>query len=194
MIIESDFKDYYDIVQESISDIVFKRKTKSCDPVSTFKVKNIFSDHLKTVKMFYNEKQNWYITFFIIGFCGTLYKGMLIKNYKDIDASYTYTGSIYLPSKLGINIESEIKQHSKDHFNDCFIKNNQLFDIIKVPYFIITPNKFNIIRIYCNPNLADYLFNKVKNSYQAYSEIRKYISYLVDKDSTVFCTRVSIGV
>lgn len=173
MKIESPFSDYYDHVESSFyspgtESIKFKRKTESCSPLTVSRLKSKMTLSAETIKEFIDKKEGWSISFFALGFCGHLYRGVKIEMPNFNDVSYTLTGSIYLPSKKGIRISNEIQENARKHFSFCGECSSFLFDEIDSPSFVIVPGHYQSISVIKNPRLADYHFQKTVNSFDVF--------------------------
>lgn len=181
MKIDSNFVDYYDSRQDGFSTVddmvTYHRYTKACSASTFFKVKSRFiAGGLDTLKYYSSDKEKWSILFFIIGFCGDLHRGMIIKTAKGVDASYTLTGAIYIPSKLGITLTEEMRDIAFRHFKYPVEPDHRIFVDAAAPVLVIRPNEFQVSSVYKNPNLSDYLFDKAKSPVDAFEKISSFLS------------------
>lgn len=181
MKIESSFSDYYDHVESSFyspgtESIKFKRKTESCSPLTVSRLKSKMTLSADTIKEFTDKKEGWSISFFALGFCGHLYRGVKIEMPDFDDVSYTLTGAIYLPSKRGIRISNEIQENARKHFSFCEECSSHLFEEIDSPSFVIVPGHYQSISIIKNPRLSDYHFQKTVNSFDAFYKTVYFLS------------------
>lgn len=172
MKIESTFSDYYDHVESSFyspgnESVKFERKTEVCSLLQVNRLKSKLTSSVETIKEFSDKKEGWSISFFALGFCGHLYRGVKIMLPDFEEVSYTLTGAIYLPSKKGIRISEEIQENAKKHFSFCEECSSHLFDEISVPAFAIVPGNHSFL-IVKNPRLADFHFQKTINSLDAF--------------------------
>lgn len=192
MIIDSDFKDYYDVHQKHDNDrsIIFHRKKEQIEIKS--KIKH------STIKA--SCKENLSIDLFFIGFCGKIYKGFncsfgnSTEFIYDLDKLKEYFKSI-LSEKLLYNIVIPEFNYSKPKylfgcgyyrggfiFKTCekFFKEktpncSEYFE--KSPVFLIS-SSYNYLKnmLTLNPCLKDLEFMKVMNCYTAYQELVMYTS------------------
>ena len=181
MKIESPFSDYYDHVESSFyspgtESIKFKRKTEPCSPLTVSRLKSKMTLSAETIKEFTDKKEGWTISFFALGFCGYLYRGVKIEMPDFDDVSYTLTGAIYLPSKRGIKISFEIQENARKHFSFDEECSSHLFEEIDSPSFVIVPSHYQSISIIKNPRLADYHFQKTVNPFDAFHKTAYFLS------------------
>lgn len=158
MKIISKFEDYYDKCYSNFAvydnDIVYKRLTKKCDALTSFKLKE--AHNFNTVKRI-ND-----LTFFIIIFCGHLYKGLKIKD----DIVYTINGAKY--------ISNQYLDLFDVHFNNQFEK--VLTKVIKKPIYLVYPSSFfNLIEIYEDAKLTDLHFYKTMSPINAFMKIEQFV-------------------
>lgn len=193
MLILSKSKDYYDGVVGSMGidkTIVYDRKLAELD-----------KDDKDFPEVFLNDggwgyyskkkKSNGFINngyyfrnvnnidYFYISFCGKMYLG--IKHHIISDAPYVEdtTEIIYDVDRINKLIKDDDKYNKKkgDYFN---IKNIENFDSHEIhrkfntPVFIYYVGDYNK-RFIINPNLKEFKFYKVIDSFQAFQEIQMFI-------------------
>jgi|PlaIllAssembly_1097288.scaffolds.fasta_scaffold00001_44 hypothetical protein len=174
MKIVSQFSDYYDHIEETYYSpgtpkVEYHRKTEHCSPSQTYRVREkLPSEKIESIRYFYDKKENWFINFFALGFCGRLYRGVQIKVLETIEVSYTLSGATYLPSKHGVQVPEDVEENAKKHFElwDDFCQ-DACYEI-EDPSFVVLPGSFQNIQIIKNPVLSDFHFQKTMNSYDAF--------------------------
>ena len=180
MKIISDFVDYYDFIQDLHSakkhHVEFHRYTKKCSPSIVYRVKEKLTEkRLNSVKFFQDRKKGWSMSFFIVGFCDHIHRGVLIQLPEYTDASYTLTGSIYMPERCGIHLSDEVRENCIEHFSHDLSEEHELFDEIECPTFVIVSDEIGLLKIIKNPCLSDYAFAKSKSSFDAYSQLKNFL-------------------
>jgi hypothetical protein len=203
MLIVSKFRDYYDSsVGVGIDKtIVYERHEKEIEcPKKIFDVLNLnwSNNFTNTYYRLTNGMEN--SGYFVIGFCGKLYVGY--KFTKKIDLYTTETEIIY-DEKTALekfdfeNKKNRWRKNSERFraFNDKIksVDTTEWFRELNTPIFVfgnikeitgrLSPTK-DIITI--NPNLKDFMFMKVMDSFTAFQEIQMYISGVlgVNKDGS----------
>jgi len=185
MYIISKFKDYYDSVgfQFGIDkSIIYKRETKELISYEEIKLFNRYDQR------FLPLLAQW----FLIGFCGKIYPCLkqvkTIKKgyYSENIVSYHYGDDIIKiieenhnnKAKYNFrNLDEEIAEiHKMENldFSDLFFK-------YKVPVFVASIN--NDSNPILNPNLKEFEFFKVKDTFTAFQEIQQYISGVLGTDA-----------
>lgn len=190
MRIISDFVDYYDLVKENyyspgVPEVTFVRKSEKCGVSQVCRVKSKLSeDKTNSIKIFTSKNGDWSMSFFAVGFCKNIYRGVLIDAGDMSDVSYTLTGAICIPSKLGIVLPKEVQDTAEKHFFDWKDCCPSSFEDVEAPYFVILPNQYNSLTIVKNPRLADYRFVKIMNTYNAFHAIKSNLMEQHDKTKT----------
>lgn len=191
MKIISDFVDYYDLVRDTyyspgMPEIEFIRKSEKCGASQVCRVKSRLSeDKTSSIKLFTSKNGDWSMSFFAIGFCKKIYRGVLINSGKVSDVSYTLTGAICIPSKLGIVLPKEVQDIAEKHFFDWKDCCPTSFEDIDAPYFVVLPGIYQSLSIIKNPRLADYHFVKIMSPYNAFHAIKTSITDRHDKTKMI---------
>lgn len=189
MKIVSQFSDYYDHIEDKYyapgaPRLEYHRSTEHCSPAQIYRVREKLSaERIESIRYFSDKKEKWSMTFFALGFCGKLYRGVQLSFPDKIEVSYTLTGAIYLPSKNGVQISAEIQDNAEKHFSlwdDCCP--DACYEIDS-PSFVILPGSFQNISIIKNPNLSELHFHKTMNSYDAFHKTNLYLLEQNEKKS-----------
>jgi hypothetical protein len=205
MYIISKKKDYYDGVVGTVGvdkTIVYNREIVMLEESKDFPVEfrpnkswnRMRDNHFISLSHYSNYKKKYYTqnSAFIVGFCGKLYIGW--KLYREVEF---YLGYNELITYFTYDYEL-IKQyveptswHSNldDDFN--YVKNYNAIDIfrtLKVPIFIYdndykkTSLEYRGKNVFIiNPNLSEYEFYTVFNSFQAFQEIQMFMGGILGK-------------
>jgi len=202
MLILSKKKDFYDGVVNSTGidkTIIYDRELIELEENNfpdLFKHKSIFSykkdksilselEHLKIKKEYSKTYQHH--NYFVVGFCGKLYVGWKIytlikKQYNDeLITTITYDKNFInsiLENKYSKSSIISIINQIQDY--DCL----QYFRDLKTPIFIFDNDfgRTNIDRFrnnqkfIVNPNLKEYEFYKIFDTFQAFQEIEMFLS------------------
>lgn len=202
MLIQSDFRDYYDssIAYGVDKSVVFKRNRKDLilnnnagsikQPISeTYGTENValLTD---VYKAFYSGYEGFRRTFHpnfdevIVGFCGKIYRG--------ISLNFPITKSNNKSQKVYFTISDLIKDFPKTNWETTSVK----FRAIKTPEDWFKNNKDSLVkddldfftrnniaifilrdsRLTINPCLKDIGFQRVRGSIEAFSELNMFIS------------------
>jgi len=216
MRIISKFKDYYDGVQSYGQDqeLVYIRNRDYPEDVN---IKLI--DHFDSEGRFYiretypyilqhpaKDVEQSHVKSFIIGFCGTLYRGHIIKWKEHIYTSDTDKEILYIcynQEELSeFQRETEYsKSHKHKHYTrkrskyeretDYFKVDNQdklkeIFFRYKTPCFIIydREDKYQT-NLTINPDLSKYQFYRVKDAFTTFQDISMYLSGVLGVNAPV---------
>lgn len=191
MKIISDFVDYYDHFQESYTSlepsIIYMRKTHNLDPMVSLKVQEELDIKPQSLRCFSDKNINptWMITPFIIGASGRINRGVKIRVQDEIDHSYTLTGALYIPKKMGITISQEIQTALESHFENPIFDDLNIFKLADAPALVIVPDCFGFTEVLANPCLKDYGYPKACMSGEIYKRIKAFINnHLVPCDDS----------
>jgi hypothetical protein len=201
MIINSDFKDYYDylLVTGRDTTIVYDRQTKD---INREEIDKLILDNVSrlsySISIKINKKQNrWeYIpTYFssgMIGFCGQFYPYITTGHSANKQYSYKCFFSLdALKKEFGSNLcnfDNQTFSWGDDRGRYNFVErinrikslaNDNLFIKFNTPIFIIAPNYNG--PIFLNPCLRVYNFEIIKDPYTAFQDIMMYISGVLGK-------------
>jgi len=205
MLIISNKKDYYDGVVSSMGidkSIVYERKEEKIKqnnikfPNEFKKSKdwnnpNLLTDH---IYLRFKKKVKYdTLGYFIIGFCGKLYVGWKFC-YRNIEKNYSINNDIidifYDKNNVLKYVESNTYLTRRNNINDFYnyVENfdaTELFFKLNSPVFIYDSayslDSITAIRNYdkvfiINPNLNEYKFYRVFDSFRAFQEIQMFIS------------------
>lgn len=192
MRIISDFADYYDVDLPGYEYITYLRKTKKVDSLTGFKVMNM-NEYMNTVCSFSGKAAQkttiteWEVVCFIIGYSGTLRKGVKITYNGKKEVSYTLTGVYHLSTKLGFTIPQFLENHIQTHLECNPIQNIEAFKLLSTPLFIIHQSSMKVFEIFVNPNLSEYDFYKIEPAIKMNKGIHNFIDTILDPADPVAC-------
>lgn len=181
MKIISDFEDYYDHFQKIYSSntpsIIYMRKTYDIDMFISMKVQEDLNLCSQNIKSFSDKVINptWTITPFIVGASGRFNRGVEIRYGDDVDHSYTYTGAVYIPQKMGIPISQDISKMLEKHFEKPVFDQPCIFKTVGTPVFVILFDDIGILRMKANPCLKSFGYPKACMSSEIYLRIKAFI-------------------
>jgi len=179
--------------------IVYERNTIEIDDVKNmpneFQLDNNLSWNYRRTNHFLNigqmgtdSKKYKKVDFFIVGFCGKLYLGWKFKyDAKEVDiydniVDVTKTDIIYGYDNAKKYLKSNWWKNTIQEDVDYVLNYNpiNIFRELNSPIFIydehISGRPSNTGTLIINPNLKDYKFYKVVDSFTAFQEIQMYIS------------------
>lgn len=182
MLIVSDFKDYYDSVQNLGVDksCIFNRKTiKSVVRKKSYFLSKVADLPFEVPNMLRINNVDY--NFFVVGFCGKIYYGYYWWDIKESKRNISYDLE-WLESEKdqkskrgwyyswGSNLRaSDLRKIEAKDFSDMFFKHNS-------PIFLYVNDSVNREYLYLNPELKDFEFYKIKDTYSTYQDIYSYIS------------------
>lgn len=182
MLIVSDFKDYYDSVQNLGVDksCVFNRKTVKLN----IKKKSYFLNKVADLPFVVPHTQhinNIEYHIFVVGFCGKIYYGYYWWDAKESKRKISYDlewlerekdkkgkRNWYFSWDSSLRAADMRKIEEKD-FSEMFFKH-------KSPIFLYVNDPVNRDYLYLNTELKDFEFYKIKDTYSAYQDIYSYLS------------------
>ena len=206
MRIISNFRDYYDNIQSYGQDqsILYIRKREYRDikiPLHKY-LKSDFLSNIEYPSIVENpdrQTKRSHVGTFILGYCGELYRGHVIKINKDINPleKKSYYEVIYNKESL-LEYQRETKYSLKNPSSryiskwkeniDFFSINNQdelkeIFFDYNVPLFIIAESEVKRCNnldnfkgnLTLNPNLAKYKFQQIKDPFTTYQDISMFV-------------------
>lgn len=191
MKIISDFVDYYDQYQDVYSrsepPTTYLRKTFTVDGYTALQVQRDLGIAKQKLIRFTDKISNslWSISTFIIGVSGRINRGVEIRYENDIEHSYTFTGSLYIPKRMGIDITQEMVDVIKNHFEKPTFDNTRSFNLVGAPAFIIMPNNFGFNSSIANPCLKDFGYHKACMAGELYLRMRSFIDNIFIPCSSV---------
>ena len=195
MRIISNYKDYYDSLQDYSDTILWNRQYYSIierDP----KFKSLWK---KTdLSYYYNthsskEKKNSYIHNIpvILGYCGNYFK-YIIKLESLSDSNFIFSDdffSIILNKEtydlLDVTLDNDIKRYFYKSFHNLdisFLASEDLFNRYNSPLLLLCPlflqgeKDKSLFRIFINPSLKKLGFSKKKDIQQVYQELDMFVS------------------
>lgn len=182
MKIVSDFSDYYDHSEYDNStdtpSIIYFRRTRKCDFVTHCNLTLAYNFECK----YFSDRilnPTWSVSFFTVGFCGFLVKGVKLENLqnKQCVVSYTPSGVDYLARKIGLLLPSTIVEESCNYLKDYRVNDDHTFSIVGAPIYLVEPNTVGYYDVTINPNLNDLMFYKVFNTKEAFHRVKSFIEY-----------------
>lgn len=172
MRIVSDFDDYYDNQQSlffgaMLNTVYFRKENK----------KLFLNQKLSNLKYFKEPclVPSWSVSFFIVGFCEQITRGVRIRVNGENHHSYTFSGAVFIPKQLNLQLSDEQIEDIRHWFGEYERKDASLFKSFNTPCFVISTDVFGLTHITLDANLFNYCFYKVKSSCQAYSDLQRYI-------------------
>jgi len=184
MRIISKFHDYYDSVMRMGMDkecIYFRDSTEIIlDKLYNYQ-EDLFSLNIESINnVDYNgNNSDFQSEKFIVGFCGKIYP-CIKERISWQDYCYNHESEILFHySKETIDEKKYNKYSYKNSFFDKnWVSYEHYFEKYKVPIFVILPiAKYNESKkLILNPQLKQYEFFKMKDSYTAYQEIFMFLS------------------
>jgi len=195
MLIISKFHDYYDSALHAGIDktVVFRRKTEEIEAKEWMQREKYFQElqlrawygnTMYYKDTFYTKKNVKYeLKLFIVGFCGKVYKGVII------DDTYHYNITSLRRKMIKLGIIFELNDISKFEFYayDCpeMIK-EKIVSFINVgdKYYSLYQSRLGKAFVstgiaVINPVLKDYQFYRCMPTYSAFQEIYMYISGVI---------------
>lgn len=195
MRIISNYKDYYDSLQDYSDTIIWNRQYYSSiekDSDLTSLWKKIDLSNFYSVTFIKDRKGSYLHTIpIILGYCGNYYK-YLIKLESSRSSSFLFTEEFFniISNKetydlVDVTSENDIKRYFYGSFYNLdisYLVSGDLFTRYNSPLLLLCPLRLegekdkSLFRIYVNPSLKKLGFSKKKDIQQVYQELDMYVS------------------
>jgi len=210
MIINSDFKDYYDIMQKHGVDklTVYNRRKQEFKGQDKCFALDTKREQLEELRAWNSREGGLYWPMFLVGFCGEFYVGFRLHYYDnyidksadvyDVEHFADFLGSVNkgLLARFNTPVKVKGKRHwSRDriefqregaqHAFSYFAKPEiQIFQDIQAPVFVIHESApYHKADRTVNPCLKEFGFHQVKPPQVAYQELAQFISGVLGQSS-----------